>query len=345
MQDYRVELDNYSGPMDLLLYLVRKHEIDLYDIPIAKLTDQYLAHVQQLQKIDIELAGEFLVMAATLLEIKSQMLVPRPEGSEQADTAAETPEGGTSSLDPRLELVQQLLAYKRFKDASSELEARMFEWEQRFACSPLTAKPAGEAGDDESAAARDWELEDLGVNDLAEAFERILATIGSVMPRHDVVYDDTPLALHAQDILDRLQRDETSDHHALALSEVFRGRSRSEAVGLFLALLELVRQRQVKVEILREEVTGQPTDIRLELLDPQAAPEPDQPGPDAAERWRDPETGELQLDWPDEALRLRAEKRAHLRALWQAKKASGSASPMDEEAFMRQLDEQEENGA
>ena len=120
---YRVELDAYAGPMDLLLYLVRRHEIDLNDIPIAKLTDQYLRHLKVIETIDVENAGEFLVMAATLLEIKSAMIMPPPEAGEGEDSAAEGDEnetsgGGASGGDPRYELVQQLLAYKRYKDAA-----------------------------------------------------------------------------------------------------------------------------------------------------------------------------------------------------------------------------------
>jgi len=137
MTDYRVELEAYSGPMDLLLYLVRKHEIDLNDIPIAKLTEQYMAHLERLREMDFELAGEFLVMAATLLEIKSQMLTPQPTAEgEQAEGSADN---ALSSLDPRYELVQQLLAYKRFKDLAGELESRQHEWARRFAHLPPLA--------------------------------------------------------------------------------------------------------------------------------------------------------------------------------------------------------------
>jgi chromatin segregation and condensation protein Rec8/ScpA/Scc1 (kleisin family) len=114
MQDYRVELDVYHGPLDLLLYLIKRDEIDINDIPIAPITEQYLAYLQTIKRLDINLAGEFLVMAATLMEIKSAMMMPREAGEEGEETdltAAEDP------TDPRYELIQQLLAYKRFKDA------------------------------------------------------------------------------------------------------------------------------------------------------------------------------------------------------------------------------------
>src|SRR4029453_18171103 len=109
--DYRVELDNFRGPMDLLLWLVKHNEVDLHDIPTAIILDQYQAYLNVLQFIDVELAGEFLVMAATLMEIKSRMLLPRPPEAEADDD------------DPRLELVKQLIEYKKYKEAAALLEA------------------------------------------------------------------------------------------------------------------------------------------------------------------------------------------------------------------------------
>src|SRR5512136_2431390 len=106
MTDYRVNLDIFAGPLDLLLYLVRKEEVDIYDIPLAKITDQYLHYIEMLQTLDVDLAGDFLVMAATLMEIKSAVLLPRTD-PEQAD-------GPADLNDPRAELVRQLLEYKRF---------------------------------------------------------------------------------------------------------------------------------------------------------------------------------------------------------------------------------------
>lgn len=305
--DYRVELDAYSGPLDLLLYLVRKNEIDLHNIPIAALTEQYLAYLEKLKEIDLDVAGEFLVMAATLLEIKSRMLVPAEARTEGDDV--EHPADPT--LDPRYELVQQLLAYKRYRDAAGELEDRLADWEQRAAA--RAAEPSArrhDAGtqtdDDESqsaAAPLELELEDVSVLDLCEAFARILDSIGSTRS-HEVLYDDTPIALHAEDIVDRLRRDAPVD--GMDLQAMFAGRSRSEAIGLFLAMLELVRQRRI---------TARQDDrrtIRLVLLpetDDDAA-NADDPSLEAFEKWRDPETGQITYDWPDEQTRRRAQRRA-----------------------------------
>lgn len=296
--DYRVELDCYCGPLDLLLYLVKRDEIDLHDIPIARLTDQYMQHLALIQEIDIDLAGEFLVMAATLLEIKSAMLVPAGQAAEDDPNAQQQAD---PALDPRYELVQQLLAYKRFKDFANELEDRYDTWHQRFAHAPARAEaPTAADPDDESAGVVEIDLEDVSVLDLCEAFARILESVGQGPARHEVVYDDTPISLHAEDILDRLGREQS---RSLTLQEVFVGRrTRAEMIGLFLATLELTRQRKVKVT--QDKTTGL---IRIELRPEQEQVEPETPD------WKDPVTGEVQYEWPSEEARLRAERRAQLR--------------------------------
>src|SRR5947208_1339956 len=121
--EYRVELDVYNGPLDLLLYLIKKDELDIYDIPISRITDSYLHYMTMLremskeQGLDINVAGDFVVMAATLMEVKSAMLLPRQEVSADGE-----PSAAAELADPRYELVQKLLEYKRFKDAASSLE-------------------------------------------------------------------------------------------------------------------------------------------------------------------------------------------------------------------------------
>lgn len=111
---YKVKLDVFEGPLDLLLYLIQKEEVDIYDIPISKITDQYLEYLELMQLLDLNIAGEFLVMAATLMHIKSKLLLP-PDETEEIDRQEE---------DPRAELVKRLLEYKKFKEAASELSER-----------------------------------------------------------------------------------------------------------------------------------------------------------------------------------------------------------------------------
>ncbi len=310
---YRVELDAYAGPLDLLLYLVKRHEIDLNDIPVAQLTDQYLEHLKVIQQLDqhfdVDTAGEFLVMAATLLEVKSQMLMPLAaahaedakdeDGNEQADAEIDLP-----TTDPRYELVQQLLAYKRFKDAAVALETRHDEWASRHAVSPI-ARGQAPAEEADNAKLNELDLEDVHVMDLCEAFSRILESIGSSKPTHDVTYDETPISLHADDIYDRLSRE-----GAMTLKQIFVGRaSHSEMIGLFLATLELVRQRRVAV--LQNTAGGE---IELSPRPETEHVKPDAPEPETATDWTDPETGEVQYAWPDEDSQKRAERRARLRA-------------------------------
>jgi len=316
---YRVQLEAYAGPLDLLLHLVKRHEIDLHDIPIAELTDQYMAHLRAIETLDMERAGEFLVMAATLLEIKSKTIQPREEPTDEADGEAGETEGGEEPLDPRYELVQQLLAYKQYKDAANHLEAREQDWSARFkakATEKQAASNEGEAADTANAPQLDLELEDVNVMDLCEAFGRILNSIGQTTD-HQVTYDDTPIQLHAEDVADRLNRE-----GPLTLHQLLEGRSnRSEMIGLFLATLELVRDKRARVW----QADGGGS-VTLELI---SAREREQlvADEDAPADWRDPETGELQYDWPDEEGRRRAEQRKKRRNREQLKQMRGEGGP------------------
>ncbi|HOW19167.1 MAG TPA: segregation/condensation protein A [Phycisphaerae bacterium] len=224
MQDYRVQLDIYQGPLDLLLYLIRRDEVDIYDIPIARITEQFVQYVDLLKEIDPNTVGDFLVMAATLLEIKSRMLLPKPPPEEGAEDLA----------DPRLDLVRQLLEYKKYKDAAARLAEAAEERAMRYTRSPATRAAEGV----------EVELDELQIWDLLTAFNNLMSAIGRPPARHEVVYDDTPISLHAADIQDRLEREGGS----LQFERIFEGRSKSEMIGLFLALLELIRQKRVRAE-------------------------------------------------------------------------------------------------
>jgi len=331
--EYRVLLDGYSGPLDLLLYLVKRHEIDLHDIPIAKLTDQYLAHLELLKAVDFDNVAEFLVMASTLLEIKSAMLAAQV-AAETGEEFSDEEEDPTAQIDPRQELVQQLLEYKRYKDAAIALGQRQEDWRQRF-----TVRPA-KAGTDASDPPPELDLEDIDVLDLCEAFTRIMASIGSASDQHEVTRDDTPIGLHAEDIVDRLQREGD-----MPLQQMFEGRSRrSEMIGLFLATLELVRNRRVRAY---QDAPG--SEIMLALrteaeVEAELQAEQDAAQIDPQERWKDPETGEIEYAWPSEADRKRAERRAKLRETYAKKKAAeaGDDEDLEDELEGEEFDEQED---
>ncbi len=233
--DYKVNLDVYSGPLELLLYLIRRDEVDIKNIPIARITTQYLQHVEIIRKIDINLAGEFLVMAATLMEIKSRMLIPKqPQATDPNDPNANQPTSVEDLADPRYELVKQLLAYKEFKDAAADLKRRAHTESTRYP--RAIPKPEGRAP---------LAIEDLDLFRLIDAFNAIMSTLGHSAFGHEVVYDDTPISLHQADILDRLSREPSQ---SLTLQELFHGRTKkSEMIGLFLATLELIRQKKVTI--------------------------------------------------------------------------------------------------
>lgn len=239
--DYRVELDVYNGPLDLLLYLIKRDELDIYDIPIASITDGYMEYIHMLRSmrdrtgLDINIAGDFLVMAATLMEIKSAMLLPRGPVEEQT---GDDPSVAQELSDPRYELVQKLLEYKQFKDAAMAMEHRAQTHGDRFARIPAKA----EGSDDEPPPV---DLEEVQVWDLLAAFNKLMSEVGLRKPKyHEVTYDDTPIDLHAADIEDRLTREPR-----LSLRQLITGRkNKSEMIGVFLALLELIREKKVLVE-------------------------------------------------------------------------------------------------
>ncbi|MHC4796900.1 MAG: segregation and condensation protein A, partial [Planctomycetota bacterium] len=239
MPDYKVQLDTYSGPMDLLLYLIRRDEVDIYDIPIAHVLEQYLGYVRLLEMLDPDEVGDFLVLAATLMEIKSRMLLPKPPPEETDEDL----------FDPRADLVRQLLAYRAYREAADDLGQRKDLHGRRF------ARPPMDVPDDENQV----DIEDAQIWDLLTAFNKLLASIGQQPTAHDVIYDDTPVTLHAADILDLLER----EGPVMSFEQIFEGRTRSEMIGLFLALLELIRQYRVRVE--QVDPLGS---IRIHLLDP-----------------------------------------------------------------------------
>ncbi len=228
MADYRVNLDIFAGPLDLLLYLVRKEEVDIYDIPLAKITDQYLQYVELLKQLDIDLAGDFLVMAATLMEIKSAMLLPRAE-PEQA--------GEAEVNDPRAELIRQLLEYKKFKDAANLLDAAAERHQER------QGRPTSLIDKLVPDAEPEIDMDQVSIWDLLEAFDAICKATGtSTYTGH--IRDDTPIDLYQIEVLHRLQTE-----GPLTFARIFDGKpNRMVMVGVFLGILELIRGKLIWAE-------------------------------------------------------------------------------------------------
>jgi segregation and condensation protein A len=220
--DYQVDLESFRGPLDLLLFLVKRHEIDICDIPIARLTEQFLEYLRVIEIVDVERAGDFLVVAATLMEIKSRMLLPRTDEEEEEEA------------DPRLELVKQLIEYKRFKDAAALLEAqaeRQLYRVPRQQVEPASTDPAEQP------------LRSVELWDLVSAFGRLMRETLALQPQQ-IVVDETPLQVYQEMILNLL-----SSQGRLSFAEAFTPpRTRARLVGHFLALLEMIKSGQVRAE-------------------------------------------------------------------------------------------------
>ncbi|MGB8226118.1 MAG: segregation/condensation protein A [Sedimentisphaerales bacterium] len=227
MSEYRINLDIFSGPLDLLLYLVRKEEVDIYDISISRITEEYIRYVEMIKMLDVELAGEFLVMAATLMEIKSAMLLPADELNALAE----------EQDDPRAELIRQLLEYKKFKDAANMLKISAESQEQKFPRSDNII--AGLKSDAEP----ELDIDQLSIWDILNAFDSIIKATGGMMDISHIA-DDTPIDLYQIEILHRLQTE-----GAMSFARIFQGRkNKLVMVGLFLAVLELVREKLITAE-------------------------------------------------------------------------------------------------
>lgn len=226
---YRVELDIFTGPLDLLMYLVRRNELDIRDLKIAKITEQFQEFLELLELLDLDLIGDFLVMAATLVEIKSRESLPR-----QAEPEAEEPIA--DDFDPKGELVQQLIEYRKFKDAALALEERAAEWQERYP--RLTSERPGTGKDPAADLIREVELWDL-----VSALGRVLKQ-KEVEQRATVRYDDTPIQVYVDRIGNRVR-----DEGRVAFTSLFGDETeRSRIVGMFLAVLELLRHHGFRAE-------------------------------------------------------------------------------------------------
>ncbi|APG25525.1 segregation and condensation protein A [Syntrophotalea acetylenica] len=220
---YEIELEMFKGPLDLLLHLIKKHEMDIYDIPIAEITSQYLQALDAMRALNLDVAGEFLVMASTLVHIKSRMLLP----------LAPDPEPDEEDIDPRAELVSRLLEYQRYKDAAAVLDASPMLGRDVFgrACVVPSELQAGDA-----------ELQPVGVFELAEALQRLLQDV-SPEPVHQVVRERLSVAERVAMVLEALK-----DCQSLAFETLLPGPlTREELVVTFLAVLELVKLRLVRI--------------------------------------------------------------------------------------------------
>jgi segregation and condensation protein A len=246
MDDYLVDLDSFRGPLDLLLYLVKRNEVDVCDIPIARILDQFQHYLDIMTVLDVERVGDFIVMAGTLMEIKSKMVLPR--GAEEA---------AEEEGDPRLELVRQLIEYKKFKDAAAALEAQAERQGLRLARLPVALPSAPDPSRQP--------LQQVELWDLVSAFGRLMRETLALQPQQ-IVVDHTPINVYMDLIARRLAAEGPLPFRALFTPPYNRGR----LVGLFLAMLELIKGRTVAAE------QAEPfEEITLALMPPSAPAAPE----------------------------------------------------------------------
>ena len=218
---YQVKLEVFEGPLDLLLHLIKKEEIDIYNIPVSRITEEYLQYLEMLKMLNLDIAGEFLVMAATLLQIKSRKLLPVPVKEEE----------NIEELDPYQELVRQLLEYKRFKEVAKVLEVKEVEQQQVFT---RPAQIIERLGDEE------YTL-DASLFDLLDAFKNVLKS--NVTTVREIIQEEVKIEERV-----RIIREKLMEKDSLSFEEIFTPEStRLEMVVTFLAMLELIKMKELRI--------------------------------------------------------------------------------------------------
>ncbi len=221
MDDYKIKLAAFEGPMDLLLHLIEKNKIDIYDIPIAELTRQYLAYLDRYREFNIEIASSFLVMAATLFQIKSKMMLPKNEASADED-----------ELDPRIELVQRILEYRKFKEVSNLLTDMAVVQERYISREPMVLP------------VKHLPPANLSLESLLDAFKTVLSLKAELsIPK--VLVEPQPYSIKQKMtmIVTLLKR----SGGKLLFIEAFETGNKTELIVTFLALLELIKLKSIKV--------------------------------------------------------------------------------------------------
>jgi len=265
--NYKIKLEVFEGPLDLLLYLIKKDELNIYDIPIAQITDQYMEYLDMMKLLDLDVVGDFLVMAATLMQIKSKMLLP-PDPSEQA----------AEELDPRDELVQRLLEYKKFKEAAKDLGNKELV-RQDFFRRKLDEEKLKELKENATEV-----YFEASLFDLISAFANALKNV----PRdvfYDVIKEEFTVEQKIHDILHLFLH-----HNTVFLADLFaKARSKDEVIVTFMAVLELIRLREVvamqkgifgDIEVVRNKENMEASYWEQDPENPPSAPQPEQPPAD-----------------------------------------------------------------
>src|ERR1044072_7499910 len=221
--DYKVKLEVFEGPLALLLYLIKQDEIDIYDISLERITSQYLEYLQAFKELNIELAGEFIVMAANLIYLKTRSLLPRDQQPPEEDAAED---------DPRWELIRQLIEYKKFKEAAAQLNLRALEQERMFI---REARPLPDVQEP-------LRLGEVGIFQLISAFQTVMKRLEARRDVQEIFSERFSVSEKIEAILERI-----ASGTGFRFSDLFSSAaSRIEVIVTFLALLELIRLKQVR---------------------------------------------------------------------------------------------------
>jgi segregation and condensation protein A len=222
--DYKVKLEIFEGPLDLLLYLIKRDEIDIYDISIERITRQYLEYLQAFKELNIDVAGEFVVMAANLIYLKSRSLLPADQ---------QPPDEEVDEDDPRWDLIRQLIEYKKFKEAAAQLHVRALEQERIF---------TRDGGSSIATSDAPLRLAEVGIFQLINAFQNVIKRIDAREDLQEIFGEHFTVSDKIDIILKRV-----AEGGSVRFSELFGDiASRVEIVVTFLALLELIRLKQVR---------------------------------------------------------------------------------------------------
>ncbi|MDQ0299510.1 segregation and condensation protein A [Salibacterium salarium] len=228
MEKYNVQLDSFEGPLDLLLHLIHQAEVDIYNIPVATITEQYLQYVQAMQELELDAASEYLVMAATLLEIKSKMLLPGDTNTDEEVYIEEE--------DPREELLSRLVEYKKYKEAAQHLKEKEEQGSAQFAKAPTVP-------DESSGKEKESNLPDnISLFDMLDAYEKLKKRVRYKSPKMTKIKgDDISMEDRMSEVLTYLHQHQGKS----GFFELFPLHERQHIVVTFLAILELMKNRQV----------------------------------------------------------------------------------------------------
>jgi segregation and condensation protein A len=236
---YRVKLKNFEGPLDLLLFFIKRDELDIYDIPISYITNQFLEYINLMEELDLDVASEFILMASMLMSIKAKMMLPQEDSDDELD-----------EHDPRYELVQRLLEYKRYKEMAEKMEGIEKKAQQRYyrgyhEADQVNKQASGEA------------LQDVTMFDLMAAFKKVLSDIKRQEAVHHVEKIQHTIEEQTEYVLNRLQQRGRTAFRSLCREL----KTRAKIVVTFLAILEMLKERQINLYVEEDN----PTEFYLDL--------------------------------------------------------------------------------